>query len=199
VTLSRREIQYRLQLGNTYPTEAELANIVGQFRTWHDLIQAGFPAVDKPAEDSPEAEPHDPRSPDEKLANLLDQVERRQAEAARQVPGQLVLGGEEWFPRDTWGPRSTPGSVKIWVDGVPSLTGITCTPGDRTLNTRTQLVVPADLAAAARRRAADLPADAGLAMLARYALARLAGWPSSAAVTVARGRPSAGTTAGDRA
>ena len=56
------------------------------------------------------------------------------------------------------------------------------------MNTRTQLVVSSDLAAAAARRAPGLPEDAGLAVLARYALARLAGWPHSAALNAARGR-----------
>lgn len=56
------------------------------------------------------------------------------------------------------------------------------------MNTRTQLVVSSDLASAAARRATGLPSDAGLAALARYALARLAGWPSSAALDAARKR-----------
>lgn len=63
------------------------------------------------------------------------------------------------------------------------------------MNTRTQLVVPADLADAAARRA-DLPEDTTLAVLARFALARLAGWPNDAALAVARGRR-AGAGAGE--
>jgi hypothetical protein len=51
-------------------------------------------------------------------------------------------------------------------------------------------VVPADLAAAAARRS-GLPEDTALAALARFALARLAGWPADAALTVARGRRAA--------
>ena len=45
------------------------------------------------------------------------------------------------------------------------------------------------VAAAARRSA--LPEDTTLAALARYALAKLAGWPTGAALTVARGRQAA--------
>jgi hypothetical protein len=52
---------------------------------------------------------------------------------------------------------------------------------------RTQLVVPGELVADARRRS-GLPEDATLAQLARFALARLAGWPVAAALTVAKGK-----------
>ena len=45
------------------------------------------------------------------------------------------------------------------------------------------------VAAAARRSV--LPEDTALAALARYALAKLAGWPTGAALTVARGRRAA--------
>jgi len=53
------------------------------------------------------------------------------------------------------------------------------------VNTRTQLTVPAELAAEALRRS-GLPDDTGLAELARFALARLAGWPKPAALAIAR-------------
>ena len=52
------------------------------------------------------------------------------------------------------------------------------------VNTRTQLTVPAGLATEALRRS-GLSGDTGLAALARFALARLAGWPPPAARTVA--------------
>lgn len=68
------------------------------------------------------------------------------------------------------------------------------------MNTRTSLVVSPTLADAAARRAGSLGADATLAMLARYALARLAGWPDSAAREVARrtpGHPRQGVGADD--
>lgn len=55
------------------------------------------------------------------------------------------------------------------------------------MNSRTQLVVPGELAADAFRRS-GLPEDATLAQLARYALARLAGWPRPAALAVAAGK-----------
>jgi hypothetical protein len=54
------------------------------------------------------------------------------------------------------------------------------------VNTRTTLVVSPTLADAAARRAPGLPDGAGLSALARYALARLAGWPHTAALDAAR-------------
>lgn len=49
----------------------------------------------------------------------------------------------------------------------------------------TYLRVPESLAGAARKKA-GLPPDAGLAALARYALARLAGWDKDASLNAAR-------------
>ena len=53
---------------------------------------------------------------------------------------------------------------------------------------RTQLVVADDLVAEAAEHA-DLPAGAGLAALARYAMAKLAGWSDGAARSAARALP----------
>jgi hypothetical protein len=55
------------------------------------------------------------------------------------------------------------------------------------MNSRTQLVVPGELATEALRRS-GLPDDATLAQLARFALARLAGWPRAAALVIAAGK-----------
>ena len=49
----------------------------------------------------------------------------------------------------------------------------------------TNLSVPDALVNAARRQA-ELPEEAGLAAMARYALARMAGWDQEASVTAAR-------------
>lgn len=65
------------------------------------------------------------------------------------------------------------------------------------MNTRTTLVVSPTLAAAAARRADGLGSDAGLADLARYALARLAGWPHTAALDAARRAPRPGKGASE--
>ncbi len=53
LTLSEREIQWRLQAARTYPTEAEIRNAVSDFTAWRDLIQAGFPAYDAPDGEPP--------------------------------------------------------------------------------------------------------------------------------------------------
>lgn len=51
--LSATEIRYRMQLARTYPTETQIANAVGDFETWHDLIQSGFPAYPRAAGEAP--------------------------------------------------------------------------------------------------------------------------------------------------
>jgi hypothetical protein len=51
--LSEREIRYRLQCARTYPTEAQIGNAVADFGTWHDLIQARFPAIPAPEGEPP--------------------------------------------------------------------------------------------------------------------------------------------------
>jgi hypothetical protein len=51
--LSGREIRWRLQCARAYPTEAQIGNAITNFETWFDLIQAGFPAYDAPANEAP--------------------------------------------------------------------------------------------------------------------------------------------------
>lgn len=98
--VSRREIQYRLQCGRTYETEAELRKILAQFENWWSLIQAGFPAV----EADEDGLPYDPRDTDEKWRDFRDEMERRQ----RENPSQLTLDYElpDHFSHDTYSPRT---------------------------------------------------------------------------------------------
>jgi hypothetical protein len=51
--LSDREIRYRLQCARAYPTEAEIGNVIADFDTWFDLIQAGFPSYEVPDDEPP--------------------------------------------------------------------------------------------------------------------------------------------------
>lgn len=51
--LSGREIRYRMQCARAYPTEVQIGNAVATFETWHDLIEAGFPAIDAPLDEPP--------------------------------------------------------------------------------------------------------------------------------------------------
>lgn len=53
--LSATEIRYRVQCARTYKTINEIAKAIGDFPTWSDLIQAGFPAVDVDEPQSPES------------------------------------------------------------------------------------------------------------------------------------------------
>jgi hypothetical protein len=48
LNLSRREVQWRIQAARTYKTEAEMRNAITQFKTWFELIQAGFPSYEAP-------------------------------------------------------------------------------------------------------------------------------------------------------
>lgn len=44
VTLSERELRYRLQCARAYKTETEFGNAIAEFPTWFELTQAGFPS-----------------------------------------------------------------------------------------------------------------------------------------------------------
>jgi hypothetical protein len=45
MTLSQREIRYRLQAARAYPQESQIGKAIADFKTWFDLIQARFPAI----------------------------------------------------------------------------------------------------------------------------------------------------------
>jgi hypothetical protein len=73
--LSHTEIRRRIQCARAYPTEAQISQIMADFKTWTDLQTAGFPPVP-----IPEGEPlADHRTPEEvrhdrarQLADLAD-------------------------------------------------------------------------------------------------------------------------------
>lgn len=54
LSLSEREIQYRLRCARSYSTEAQVATALRLTGSWRGLIAAGFPPVEV---DEPEAEP----------------------------------------------------------------------------------------------------------------------------------------------
>jgi len=75
--VGEREIQRRLQAAKTYKTEAEIRQALTDFRTWGELLNAGFPPVDAPAEigraaadsDSGPGEPEEhPAGPGEQMS-----------------------------------------------------------------------------------------------------------------------------------
>lgn len=86
--LSDREIRYRIQCARTYQTEAQIAKAIGDFGTWFDLIQAGFPPYEAPA--------------GEPLADHRTEAEKRRDSARR----LLDLIGEQGtlFPLDLFEP-----------------------------------------------------------------------------------------------
>ena len=119
--LSRTEVQYRVQAARTYRTEAEITQLVGQFQTWKELIQARFPTVDVAEDeglfDAPgdasqsQSEPYDPRAPHEKrdqavrqLKRVLDSPEANGQPPLPGMPGlRIYLPG---FTSDTVGPET---------------------------------------------------------------------------------------------
>lgn len=48
LTLSATEIRYRLQCARSYPRETQIGQVLADFKTWHDLIEAAFPAYEAP-------------------------------------------------------------------------------------------------------------------------------------------------------
>ena len=75
--LNQREIQRRLQCARAYPTESQMRQCLTLFRTWDELINAGFPAI--------EAEP------DEPPADYRTQTEKDHERAQQML---LAVGGQ---------------------------------------------------------------------------------------------------------
>jgi hypothetical protein len=67
-----REIQRRLQAAKAYPTEAEIRQALTDFTTWDQLLNAGFPPVDAPADEPADAQ--DGGEQDERLAAPGEQL-----------------------------------------------------------------------------------------------------------------------------
>jgi hypothetical protein len=98
VSLSKSEINYRMQCARAYPTEAEISTASGDFTDWTSLRNAGFP----PVEVTNPGEPYDPRDADEKWRDFRSEQERRKAEN----PEQLAFELPQIFSHDTFGPRT---------------------------------------------------------------------------------------------
>ena len=91
MTISAREIQRRIQCARTYPTEAQIRQVLADFGTWFELHSAGFPPYE-----APEGEP---------LADHRTETERER-DWARAL---LDLIGEQGalFPLDQFDPVTT--------------------------------------------------------------------------------------------
>jgi hypothetical protein len=96
VTLSEREIRYRLAAGRAYPSESQILHARADFESWTALREAGFPTIDA----EPGEEPYDPRGTAEK-ARAVD----RQLALGEPDPDQLVLF--EYFPEDRFDTLAT--------------------------------------------------------------------------------------------
>lgn len=110
--LSRREISRRLHCGNAYPTEAQLRQILAQYKNWWQLIKAGFPAVAAP----PGAEPYDPRDATERARDAA------RALARNGVTGDGQLALFDYFPDAKFDEMSTLGELMKYAHEMAELT-----------------------------------------------------------------------------
>jgi hypothetical protein len=112
--INEREIQRRLQAARTYQTEAEIRQALTDFETWDELLNAGFPAVERPAD----AERYDPRDADEIARDTARALIRARADADSEE--QLALF--EYFPDDRFTELSTLAELAKYADEMADLT-----------------------------------------------------------------------------
>lgn len=74
LSLSEREIQYRLRCARTYPTEAEIAHACAEFEDWSALRSAGFPTYPAPADEPPADHRTDAERDQDRRRALLDLI-----------------------------------------------------------------------------------------------------------------------------
>lgn len=80
--VSAQEIQRRLRCARAYPTESQIRHAVTDFKTWHDLVLAGFP----PYEPVPDELFADHRTKAEQLADLARRMLDEVGEQGRLFP-----------------------------------------------------------------------------------------------------------------
>ncbi len=107
--LSKTEVNYRMQCGRAYASEAEISTACGDFKTWSDLRAAGFPPVQVPLD--ADTEPFDPRDPDEKRRDAVREIERL---AKEEAGGQMTLF-DYGFPADRFGVLATLAELRKWA------------------------------------------------------------------------------------
>ena len=106
-TLSRREIQWRLQLAKAYPTDAQLRTACAQFESWSALREAGFPPFEAP--------------PDEPAADHRTDAEKTH-DRARQLAGMTDPQGT-LFPLNQFEPaEATLKDLKDYADEQSDIT-----------------------------------------------------------------------------
>lgn len=111
--LSEREIRYRLQCAKAYPTEAEIGTASADFGDWTGLRDAGFPAVEVPAD----AAPFDPRDADERARDTARVLARR-----TEADGTEQLALFEYFPDDRFTELSTLAELAKYAEEMAELT-----------------------------------------------------------------------------
>jgi len=110
--ISEREIQYRRTAGLTYPAEAQITQILARYRNWWRLIQAGFPAIEAPAD----AEPYDPRTAADRARDAARDLTRHGLSGG----GQLALF--EHFPDARFDETSTLAELAKYAGEMKGLT-----------------------------------------------------------------------------
>lgn len=113
--LHEREVQRRLACGRAYETEAQIRHAVSDFKTWHDLVAAGFPAVLVPP--GADTEPFDPRDADERMRDAARALARH---GERDDGTQLPLF--DYFPDDRFDPTSTLAELAKYAAEMAELT-----------------------------------------------------------------------------
>lgn len=108
IRISRREIQYRLQVAKTYPSEAEIAQLVAQCDSWKEAIKSGFPALGVPL--GADVTPFDPRTAEEKARDAGDVLDR----ASQKLGGQLELF--DYFKDSSFDELSTIAELRKYAD-----------------------------------------------------------------------------------
>jgi len=88
IKLGEQEIQRRIRCARTYKTEAQIREVLTDFRTWDDLARAGFPAYETD-EDEP---PADHRTE-------VERVRDHKAAEEEAYGSQPVIDGMEMFAK----------------------------------------------------------------------------------------------------
>lgn len=106
LTLSEREVRYRMQCARTYPTESQIGSAAAEHHSWRALCDAQFPAISR---DHSEPD-YDPRN-----------------ERSRQRPKPPNTLPERWeptdlFPSEKFGPSSTVGELSCYAQEMQELT-----------------------------------------------------------------------------
>jgi hypothetical protein len=74
LSLNEREIQRRLQCARAYPTEDEIRQVLTDFQTWDELLNAKFPAYETSSDEPPADHRTDAERRHDHARALLDHI-----------------------------------------------------------------------------------------------------------------------------